>query len=81
MIELNEIKEVAKQQLSQEPLFQVWFDVDCGLTPTPNWWWDTEPEPCSSAYMHAAQLRAQGWVCVVLPEKQNPRLDGRWDNP
>jgi hypothetical protein len=64
-----------------EPLYQVWFDVNCGQEATADWWWDTEPEPCSAAYIHAADLKSSGWICVVLPEGKNPRPDGRWDNP
>lgn len=46
-----------------------------------DWWWNSEPQPLRDALEEAAETRAAGWVVAVLPEGQNPRPDGRWDNP
>lgn len=69
----------------QEPvtpmLFQVWIDEDCGRMPEPCWWWNSPPQPLRHALQEAADARAEGWIVCVLPEGQNPRPDGRWDDP
>lgn len=41
-------------------LFQVWFDVDCGMRPEPSWWWNSEPQPLRDALQEAAEARAEG---------------------
>lgn len=62
-------------------LFVVWFDVNCGRG-IPDWWWEIPgPQPLQSALDLSAELRAAGWLCQVMSEHQNPRPDGRWDNP
>ena len=61
-------------------LFQVWIDLRFG-TPPADWWWNSPPKPLGDALKESADARAQEWVCLVLPEGQNPRADGRWDNP
>lgn len=62
-------------------LFVVWFDVNGGYPPS-DWWWEVlGPQPLAPALDLAAELRSQGWICQVVPEEQNPRPDGRWDNP
>lgn len=62
-------------------LFQVWFDVGCGGSQQEDFWWNSPPKLLQGALDEAAQLRASGWIAMVLPEGQNPRCDGRWDNP
>lgn len=60
-------------------LFQVWIDLgDEGCS---DWWWNSEPQPLAGALDECAECRAGGWVAVVTPEGENPRPDGRWDNP
>jgi hypothetical protein len=61
-------------------LFQVWIDLNFGEG-TPEWWWNTPPKPLGDALDEAAKVRAEKWICKVLPEGVNPRPDGRWDNP
>lgn len=62
-------------------LFVVWFDVACGHPPS-DWWWEIPgPQPLAPALDLAAEMRAAGWICKVMPDTQNPRPDGRWDNP
>ena len=63
-------------------LFQVWIDLNFGgeFGP-PDWWWNSPPKPLRGALEEAAEARAGGWTCRVLPESMNPREDGRWDNP
>lgn len=60
-------------------LFVVWINVD-DVT-NESWWWNSEPEPLKDALQHAAKIRRSGWECIVMPAHQNPRPDGRWDNP
>lgn len=61
-------------------LFQVWIELgEPGVYS--DWWWNSPPQPLASALDEAAETRAAGWVVAVLPEGQNPRPDGRWDNP
>lgn len=70
-----------EEQVPTEGLFVVWFDINGGEPPA-DWWWEKPgPQPFSAALDLAAKLRADGWVCKVMPEGQNPRADGRWDNP
>lgn len=65
-------------------LFTVWFDVNCG-TGEPNWWWDGRDKPfefpLSQALEHITKLRAKNWICKMVFAGENPRPDGRWDNP
>lgn len=61
-------------------LFQVWIDLNFGEGDS-DWWWNSPPKPLRLALEEAAEVRAGGWVCLMLPEGQNPRPDGRWDNP
>jgi hypothetical protein len=61
-------------------LFQVWIDLEFGEG-FADWWWNSPPKPLRDALEESAAARAGGWVCKVLPEGQNPRADGRWDNP
>ncbi len=62
-------------------LFVVWFDLGCGVA-SEDWWWEPPgPQPLPAALDLAAEMRSAGWICKVLPEGQNPRADGRWDNP
>jgi hypothetical protein len=70
----------ALQAPDSPALFQVWIDLNFGEGAA-DWWWNSEPQPLRSALGEAAETRAGGWVCCVLPEGQNPRPDGRWDNP
>lgn len=79
---------VVERQVSAYPmeadtepkLFQVWIDLAFGLPPT-DWWWNSPPQPLKDALQEAADARAGGWICRVMPEGCNPRPDGRWDNP
>lgn len=71
----------ALRQSDKPALFQVWIDVNCDVTPAPDWWWDSPPKPLAEALQDAHDARSSAWTCVVLPEGQNPRPDGRWDNP
>lgn len=68
------------EQLPVDGLFQVWIDLNFGEHPS-DWWWNSEPQPLRDALQEAAETRSGGWVCKVMPEGQNPRPDGRWDNP
>ena len=68
------------EQVPSDWLFQVWIDLNEGEPPS-DWWWNSEPQPLRDALEEAAETRAAGWVVAVLPEGQNPRPDGRWDNP
>lgn len=68
------------EQVPTDGLFQVWIDLNEGELPS-DWWWNTEPQPLRDALEEAAETRAGGWVVAVYPEGQNPRPDGRWDNP
>jgi len=62
-------------------LFQVWIDLNAGTTPEPDWAWNSPPKPLRDALEEAAEARLTDWICIVLPEGQNPRPDGRWDYP
>lgn len=66
--------------LDKRLLFQVWIDLNNGVPPF-DWWWNTPPQPLGGALKEAAETRSEGWIVVVMPEGQNPRIDGRWDNP
>lgn len=73
--------EAPDEQAPTDGLFQVWIELNFGEEPTSDWWWNSPPQPLRTALEEAAQTRARGWVCKVMPEGQNPRPDGRWDNP
>ena len=75
-----EIDDVVDQQLPIGGLFQVWIDLNFGEGPT-DWWWNSPPQPLRDALAEAHRAREGGWTCRVMPEGQNPRPDGRWDNP
>jgi hypothetical protein len=71
----------AENQVPTFGLFVVWFDLRGGIRPA-DWWWEIPgPQPLPAALDLAAELRADGWLCRVMPDWQNPRPDGRWDNP
>lgn len=72
--------ETPDEQVPTDGLFQVWIDLNFGEPPS-DWWWNSEPQPLRDALQEAADTRAGGWVVKVMPEGQNPRPDGRWDNP
>ena len=77
----REARTAADEQVPADGLFVVWFDLNCGIPPA-YWWWEIPgPQPLGPALDLAAQLRADGWLCKVMPDGQNPRADGRWDNP
>lgn len=61
-------------------LFQVWIDLNFGEG-NPDWWWNSPPQELKKALMESAACRSGGWVSVVIQEGENPRDDGRWDNP
>ena len=65
----------------QPPLFQVWIDVNCGLSEEPDWWTNDEPKQLEPATKEWLKCLSTGWKAKLLPEGQNPRADGRWDNP
>lgn len=47
-----------------------------------DWWWEEPgPMPLVGATILAASMRAAGWSARVLRWPENPRRDGRWDNP
>ena len=73
--------ETAEEQAPTGGLFQVWIELNGGEEPTTDWWWNSPPQPLRHALEEAAETRAGGWVVAVYPEGQNPRPDGRWDNP
>lgn len=74
-------KEPVKQGQEFKPLlYQVWIDLRFGED-DPDWWWNSEPQPLSGALRESEETRAEGWHCQVRPEGDNPRPDGRWDNP
>lgn len=75
-----EIDDVVYQQLPIGGIFQVWIDLNAGQEPA-DWWWNSPPQPLRDALAEAAEARAGGWTCRVMPEGHNPRPDGRWDNP
>ena len=72
--------ETTKEHLPTDGMFQVWIDLGCGIEPS-DWWWNSPPQPLREALAEANETRASGWICKVMPEGQNPRPDGRWDNP
>jgi hypothetical protein len=73
--------DIAEERAPTDGLFVVWFDLHCGRPPA-DWWWEVPgPQPLPAALDAAAEMRADGWICKVVPEGQNPRPDGRWDNP
>ena len=77
----REVVQTIEEGVPTDGLFVVWFDLSCGRQPH-DWWWEIPgPQPLSAALDLAAQMRADRWVCMVLPEGRNPRPDGRWDNP
>lgn len=77
----RKVAESAEEQLPIEGLFVVWFDLNCGRGVS-DWWWEVPgPQPLPAALNLAAELRFKGWLCKVMPDSQNPRPDGRWDNP
>lgn len=70
-----------EERVPTDGLFVVWYDIRCGHPPA-DWWWEIPgPQPLSPALALAAEMRARGWICKVVPEDCNPRPDGRWDNP
>lgn len=70
-----------EEQVPADGLFVVWFDTNCGRG-TADWWWeDPGPQPLPQALDLAAELRADNWICKLMPEGMNPRPDGQWDNP
>ncbi len=69
-----------EEQVPAIGLFQVWIDLNHGQTPS-DWWWNSAPQPLRDALQEASKTRALGWVVAVHPEGDNPRPDGRWDNP
>ena len=74
-------KEPAKQEAEFKPLlWQVWIDLNGGES-EPDWWWNSEPQPLFAALQEAEECRSTEWVCQVRQEGDNPRPDGRWDNP
>lgn len=74
------LDDAVDEQLLIGGLFQVWIDLNSGEE-SPDWWWNSPPQSLQGALREAAEARAGGWVCRVMPEGQNPRPDGRWDNP
>lgn len=72
--------EVSQEDLSSSGLFQVWIDLNFGELPS-DWWWNSPPQTLGAALDEAAEARKAHWICTVLPEGNNPRSDGRWDNP
>ena len=73
--------ESPEETVTTDGLFVVWFDTNCGVG-APDWWWEIPgPQPLPAALDLAAELRADGWLCKVMPDNMNPRPDGRWDNP
>lgn len=72
--------ETLEKQLPTCGLFQVWIDLRFGSLPS-QWWWNSPPQALRTALVEAHEARASGWVCKLMPEGQNPRPDGRWDNP
>ena len=80
VIERVQLGEV-EADLPTDGLFMVWFDLNFGDEPA-DWWWELPGlQPLPAALDLAAQLRANDFVCKVMPEGKNPRTDGRWDNP
>lgn len=74
-------QDVADKQAPTDGLFVVWFDLNFGTLPS-DWWWEIPgPQTLPAALDLAAELRSDGWACRVIPDGQNPRPDGRWDNP
>lgn len=77
----KEVVDSFEEGVPTDRLFVVWFDLNCGYEPH-DWWWEIPgPQTLAAALDLAAELRANRWVCMVLPEGENPRPDGRWDNP
>lgn len=71
---------VAQDGADKPLLLQVWIDLNFGQQPS-DWWWNSPPKPAKEALQEATEARAGGWTVVITPEGQNPRADGRWDNP
>lgn len=77
----RQLSEHSETDVPTDGLFQVWIDVACGMSTTPDWWWNSPPKPLSGALDESASCRREGIPACILPEGQNPRPDGRWDNP
>ena len=74
--------EADEEQVPTDGLFQVWIDLGKPEAGIPSdWWWNSPPQPLSSALDEATECRAKGFAAKVMPEGTNPRPDGRWDNP
>lgn len=78
VIEQRPVDAVDRAAAAQH-LFQVWIDL--GEPDSPDWWWNSPPQPLSAALDECSECRAGGWTAKVMPEGMNPRADGRWDNP
>lgn len=86
MSDLRTLKQLTEEleDLARDPhpLYIIWIDITCGQDQYAEWWWnELTPRPLADCTIKAAQLRAKGWPTQVLPRNQNPRPDGRWDNP
>ncbi|MBK3865428.1 hypothetical protein G3A40_37425 [Paraburkholderia aspalathi] len=80
-LESNPLDQITgDEHISSDSLFVVWFDQNCGLPPA-DWWCELPALPLPAALDLAAFMRKTDWICKVIPDGQNPRPDGRWDNP
>lgn len=66
-------------QAAAPELFAVWIDIYWGRPET--WEMNTVAKPLPWALDEAARLRREGWRAKILPEGQNPRLDGLFTSP
>lgn len=65
---------------AEAPRYRLWFDT--GTPQNPDWWVEDDVFPSMNAAADSSVAAAlSGWRVQVLPEPQNPRPDGRWDNP
>lgn len=79
---MTEVLDMPVEEEIETPpaLYQVWIDANCG-TQAPDWWWNSAPKPLKPATEEWLECLGGGWIAKLLPEGQNPRADGRWDNP
>ena len=70
----------AANAATQPGLYVVWIDTNCGYR-SPDWEMNSEPKPLELAEQEASECLLRGFLSLILPEGQTPRLDGHFSNP